>query len=160
MLGAVGSSVPEIDKAGIEIKTIRVNKNWRPFEAMSFPAFNYLDIINEDWEDSKFFEKVEQRFLFVIFRKGDDGETRLEKIQYWNMPYLDREEARRVWELTRSRVAIDASDLPKSRESRVAHVRPKARNASDTLLTPQGTHLVKKCFWLNKNYIGEVIRNI
>lgn len=158
ILGGAKRTVPELEKAGVELKTIRVNKDWMPAEAMSFPTFRYMDIIDEEWEDSSFFGKIEQKFLFVIFREDEHGDLRLEKVNYWNMPYLDREEAHRVWTETKRRVAIDASNLPKSSESRVAHVRPKARDAQDTLPTPQGTMLVKKCFWLNRGYIGDVIR--
>lgn len=158
ILGGTTRTVPELDKAGVELKTIRVNKDWIPAEAMSFPTFKYLDIVDEEWEDSSFFTKIEQKFLLVIFREDENGDLRLEKVNYWNMPFIDREEARRVWEDTKRRVAIDATDLPKSTESNVAHVRPKAKNAKDTLPTPQGTQLIKKCFWLNKNYIGEVIK--
>jgi len=44
-----------------------------------------------------------------------------------------------------------------SSESSVAHVRPHARNAKDTELTPQGEQLVKKSFWLNQKYIAKII---
>lgn len=152
-------TAPELEKAGVELKTIRVNKDWMPAEAMSFPTFKYMEIINDEWEESSFFRKIEQKFLFVIFREDDSGNLRLEKLNYWNMPYADREEARRVWEDTRRRVAIDATDLPKSKESRVAHVRPKAKDSKDTLPTPQGDMLVKKCFWLNRSYIGDIIKS-
>lgn len=158
ILGGTKQAVPELEKAGVELKTIRVSKDWMPAEAMSFPTFKYMDIVNEDWEESSFFSKIEQKFLLVIFREDENGDLRLEKLNYWNMPYLDREEARRVWEDTKYRVAIDASNLPKSTESFVAHVRPKAKNSQDTLPTPQGTMLVKKCFWLNRTYIGNVIK--
>lgn len=153
-------TVPEFEKAGIELKTIRVNKDWMPAEAMSFPTFKYMDIVDEQWEESSFFEKIEQKFLFVIFQEGDDGELRLAKVAYWNMPYADRQEAQRVWEDTKRRVAIDARDLPRSVESRVAHVRPKAKNALDTLPTPQGEELIKKCFWLNRSYIAATLKSL
>ncbi len=160
MLGSSKRTIPEFEKAGVELKTIRVNKNWMPAEPMSFPAFKYMEIIKEDWEDSSFYEKIERRFLFVIFKLDQNNELRLEKVGYWNMPYLDREESRRVWEDTKMRVAKDASDLPKSTESRVAHVRPKAKNAKDIIPTPQGTMLGKKCFWLNRSYIANVIKQL
>jgi len=150
----------ELDKAGIEIKTIRLTKNGSPREAMSFPGFKYLEIIDEKWEDSSFFDKLEHKFLFVIFRVDENNVERLEKVSYWNMPYLDRLEAQRVWEKTKSRVSIDASDLPRSSESAVAHVRPKARDGKDKLPTPQGDLQVKKCFWLNKNYIAGVVEKL
>ena len=150
----------ELDKAGIEIKTIRLIKNGSPREAMSFPGFKYLEIIDENWEDSSFFDKLEHKFLFVIFRVDENNAERLEKVSYWNMPYLDRLEAQRVWEETKRRVSIDASDLPRSSESAVAHVRPKARDGNDKLQTPQGDFQVKKCFWLNKDYLAGVVNKL
>lgn len=160
ILSESGSSILELVKAGIEMKTIRVNKTWKPNEAMSFPVFKFLEIVNEEWEESSFAKKIEQKFLFVIFRTGDDGIERLEKVAFWNMPYLEREEAHRVYEETKKRVRINAKDLPGSTESAVAHVRPKARDASDKIPTPQGDFHTKQCFWLNKNYIEKVVASL
>lgn len=160
MLGTTKRTIPELEKAGVEIKTIRVGKNWTPKEAMSFPAFSYIGIVNQEWEDSSFFDKIEQKFLLVVFREYEAGLYRFEKMGYWNMPFLDREEARRVWEETKQRVSINANDLPKSTESPVAHVRPKGKNAQDTLLSPQGIMLPKKCFWLNKHYIASILTSL
>ena len=159
ILSSGGTSVPELEKAGIEMKTIRLKQNGTPRESMSFPSFRYLEIVNEDWEHSIFFEKIESKFLFVVFKEDSLGAERLEKVLYWNMPYLDRQEAQRVWQDTKRRVKIDASDLPRISESHVAHVRPKARDSRDTLPTPQGTFLVKKCFWLNSAYIRRIVSN-
>lgn len=98
--------------------------------------------------------------MFVIFREDDNGTYRFEVAKYWNMPYADRQEAERVWTETKRRVAIDAANLPMASESRVAHVRPKGKNATDTLPTPQGQELLKKCFWLNRRYIADVIKSL
>ncbi len=76
------------------------------------------------------------------------------------MPYDDRLEARRVWEETKRRVFVDASDLPRMSESDVAHVRPKGRDGKDKLPTPQGDMQVKKCFWLNSTYIASVVADL
>jgi DNA mismatch repair protein MutH len=149
--------VAELEKAGIELKTIRLKSNGAPKEAMSFPGFKYLEIVNQEWEESTFFEKLESRFLFIVFREDNEGIERLDKVLYWNMPYEDRLEAQRVWEETKRRVAVDATNLPRGSESRVAHVRPKAKDARDTIPTPQGAMLVKKCFWLNRGYIQAIL---
>ena len=148
-----------LDIKDIEMKTIRVNKDWKPREAMSFPNFKYLEIVNERWEDSSFCVKLEKRFLFVVFRTDELGVERLAKVFYWNMPYQDRREARRVWLRTKKCVAKDARCLPTSSDSHVAHVRPKARNSGDRELTPQGAKLVRKCFWLNRDYIASVLKD-
>lgn len=157
ILAQNGQTLSQLEKAGIEMKTIRLKKSGKPRESMSFPGFKYLEIVNQDWEDSRFFEKLENKFLFIIFQEGDNGSETLLNAVYWNMPYVDRLEAKRVWEETKRRVSFDASKLPGISESRVAHVRPKARNGSDKLLTPQGDMQVKKCFWLNSSYISEII---
>lgn len=154
------SSVSELEKADVEMKTIRLKKNGTPRESMSFPGFKFLDIVNESWEESNFCDKIERKFLFVVFRMGSDEIERLDTVGYWNMPYQDRLEAQRVWEDTRKRVSIDATNLPKQSESNIAHVRPKARNKRDTLPTPQGGQHVKQSFWLNAGYVGEVLRNL
>ena len=153
-------SVLELEKAGIEMKTIRLKENGRPRESMSFPGFKTLELIYQDWEDSNFFEKLERTFLFIIFRPDKDGFERLFKVSYWNMPYEDRMEAKRVWQETKRRAAIDAKNLPKSAESHVAHVRPKARNGQDKELTPQGGMHLKQCFWLNSGYIAQVVESL
>jgi DNA mismatch repair protein MutH len=151
------SSVPELDKAGIEMKTITLNKSGKPKEHMSFPSFKFLEIVNEKWSDSSFCEKLEKKFLLVIFQLGRDNQERLVQARYWNMPYEDRNEAQKVWEDTKRRVALDARNLPKASENSIAHVRPKARNSHDKILTPQGDYHVKQCFWLNKDYLFKVI---
>jgi DNA mismatch repair protein MutH len=155
-----GSSVSEIAKAGIEMKTVRLQANGKPKESMSFPAFDFLQIGSEIWEESRFFEKIESKFLFIVFRTGSDGVERFEKAGYWNMPYEDRLEAERVWRETQRRVSINAHDLPGLRESSVAHVRPKAKDGNDKALTPQGDFQLKQCFWLNASYIAGVVASI
>jgi len=159
MLGTKKKVIPEFEKAGVELKTIRLTTKGMPKEDMSFPIFRYTDIVDEEWEDSTFFNKIEQKFFFVIFKYDDNGELRLHKVMYWNMPYEDREEAHRVWEKTKSQVIADKAEfLPKSSESPVAHVRPKGKNKEDKIPTPSGKMLTKKCFWLNKKYLAQQLK--
>ena len=160
ILCASNKRVVEVEKAGIEIKTIRLKANGHPREAMSFPGFRTSEIVNQDWEDSVFAEKLERKFLLVVFRMDAYENEYLYKVSYWNMPYIDRMEAKRVWEETKRLAAINARNLPRSRDSRVAHVRPKAKNRDDKELTPQGELVTKKCFWLNKAYIAEIVDNL
>lgn len=49
------------------------------------------------------------------------------------------------------------NNLPKSTESDVAHVRPHARNKSDTYPLPDGRELTKQCFWFNNAYVKKII---
>jgi DNA mismatch repair protein MutH len=157
ILEVEGRAPSELQMADIEMKTVLLNEVGKLKEHMSFPNFKYLEILDLQWEDSDFCERLERRFLFVVFQKDNRGLERLKKVFYWNMPFVDREEARRVWEETKRRVLINARDLPGARESHVAHVRPKARDSRDTEPTPQGERLVKKGFWLNNKYVQDII---
>ena len=155
-----GSSVPELQKADIELKTIRAKASGNLREAMSFPGFKYLDLVEESWDDSDFCQRIERKFLFVVFQAEPDGTEVLRKVGYWNMPFIDREVAREVWEETQRRVIAGSYVFPKSSESTVAHVRPKARNAQDLQITPQGTFEKKYAFWLNRGYLEQVVKGL
>lgn len=76
-------------------------------------------------------------------------------------PYEDMEEARKVWERARDAVAEGRYDeLPKESQSYVSHVRPHGRDSSDTIEGPDGKQHVKKCFWLNRDYITGIARRL
>jgi DNA mismatch repair protein MutH len=157
ILAAGGNSIPELDRAGIEMKTIRLGKNGKPRESMSFPGFKFLEIVKEDWEESSFSEKIEKKFLFVVFSPKDSDDEVFQTAFLWNMPYRDRLEAQRVWEDTKRRVATDATDLPGITESPGAHVRPKGKDGNDKIPTPQGGLHLRQAFWLNASYIGSLL---
>ena len=160
VLGNGADSVTEFEKSGIQIRTIRLRADGTPKEAMSFPGFSFTDLATQVWEESDFFEQLERRFLFVIFRIDELGVERFAGVKYWNMPYADREQARSVWELTAIKIRTSQTDFPKSSGNPVAHVRPHGRNAADTAPLPNGTLVTRQCFWLNKNYLKAVIGSI
>ena len=168
MLGLQGkvTNTEEFQKANIVPKTIRVNVDGSINENMSFPAFDFKKIVTEEWSSSEFKDMLEQtKFLFVVFRFSEDGILIFDDLIFWNIPEADLEEVRRVWERTvsilRNGVQLDTvgrityNNLPKSSESRVAHVRPHAKNASDISQLPDGRSMTKQSFWLNKTYIRE-----
>ncbi len=162
ILGTTKKTIPEFEKADIEAKLITLNRSGSPTEYLQFPTFDYMKIIEEDWSDSSFFAKLEKKFLFIIFQVGPDKKVRLSKTMFWNMPYSDRMEARKVWSTTKSRVANhQATALPKISENDVAHVRPHGANNTTALFpTPEGNMLPKMGFWLNKKYIASQITSI
>ena len=118
-----------------------------------------MKIADEEWVDSSFFAKLEKKFLFIIFQVGPDQQTRLSTTMFWNMPYSDRMEAKKVWATTKDRIANhNAENLPKISDGTVAHVRPHGANNTTALFpTPQGKMLPKMGFWLNKKYIAAQI---
>ena len=114
------------------------------------------------------------KFMFVIFKKKAHDNI-FKGIKLWNMPIsiLDNE-VKLVWERTREIISSgnivkyirhgkNYSNFPDKSFNRVSHVRPHARNLNDrydlpvrdklTLLTTYPKH----CFWLNNNYVREII---
>ena len=49
------------------------------------------------------------------------------------------------------------NNLPNSSFNGVGHVRPHAKDSSDTYPLPDGRDMPKQCFWFNAEYIKEEI---
>ena len=164
MLGIKGNHAEEFVKANIVVKVIRIGKNNKIREHMSFPTFRFKELAVEEWDDSAFGNYLrETRFLFVVYKFDENEELRLKGCQFWNMPYADLEEVKIVWRRAQAVVrdgvqiticnGIRYNNFPGQKENRIAHVRPHARNAQDTDELPNGTKFTKQCFWLNNTYI-------
>ncbi len=156
----------EFKKSGIRIKTIRLSKSGNPTEAMSFENINYFDILQEDdWYDSRLYELFTSRFLFIVFRDcGTDGKAdyRLQKAFFWTMPYEDLSTAEAYWRNIKDNVAsnrIAPEYFYRESDHKKFHVRPKARNASDLTVNPNGGYCKKYCYWFNHEYIRGIVEN-
>ena len=157
------AKIEEFEKAGVKPKTMRIKVNGMPKESVSFPRFDYFELVKTPFEDSNFAAYLDQKYLFVIYREDatEPGTYRLADVAFWQMPEDDLVEAERCYEEMRSRVANGrAQDSVKSSENRCCHVRPHGRDSKDTLPTPQGDEVVKKCFWLNARYLKDEIARV
>lgn len=186
LLGIIGNRAEEFEKAGIEVKTIKRNANGRIKESMSFPAFKFKELVNEEWEESevyKFFAGT--RFLLVEFVEHD-GKYVLASVNYWGMPISDLEgPVKDAWErtvdtirkgvvLTRKKNGSVSNNLPKISDHSILHVRPHADKAAyrfedgteignvekDANELPDGRWMTTQCFWLNSEYLEEVLDSI
>ncbi len=170
ILGIKGNKAEEFEKANIIVKTIRIGKNDKIKESMSFPTFKFKELVNEEWETSDFFNYLsETRFLFVVYKYNKNDELVLKGCQFWNIPYDDLQEVKKVWIRTKQ-VLIDGlevkvinnkryNNFPGSSENPVCHVRPHAQNAQDTYELPDGRMYPKQCFWLNNTYVLSQIQD-
>lgn len=181
LLGVKSNQCEEFEKAGIAVKTIRIMKNGKIKENMSFPPIRYTELAKETWETSFFGNYLaDTRFLFVVYREDEEGKFRLQGAQFWNIPTEDLEgDVRSVWQethdiISQGRLMINKDDrgryinnLPKKVNHPVSHVRPHGRDRNDVASLPEGTHIklgpgvtwdddttyTKQCFWLNNDYI-------
>lgn len=167
----------EFKKAGLQMKTIRVEQDGTIREAMSFENIDYKEVIDaECWEDSRLYEIFTGRFLFVIF-KADDGKIRyfdskkkryveeqsysLDSIFFWTMPTEDIAKAEDYWNHIRQTIKEDRIDPQhfNSPQNERFHVRPKGRDSRDLVDNPNGGKVKKYCYWFNNDYVREIVRN-
>jgi len=180
MLGIKGTKLDDIEefaKANIQFKTIRLEPNGKPKESMSFENIDFNRWLLDSFEDSQFYERFEQtKFLFIVFEyrtpyiKGLDRTAYFKKIVLWNMPEATiQNELKQMW--SEGRYVLQngvklvptkrgmSNNLPKASDNPVAHIRPKATNAKDKVKLPDGQMITKQCYWLDRNYIAEIVKN-
>ena len=90
----------EFLKAGLTMKTIRVQANGIIKEAMSFENIDYIEVAEcDEWIESRLYELFSSRFMFVVFREQTAGEEDyvLDDVFFWTMPQKDLEWAEVYW---------------------------------------------------------------
>jgi DNA mismatch repair protein MutH len=159
MLGIKANKIEEFEKADIALKAIRLKRNNRPKESMSFKQIKFKEIVGRFWEESDFYNELNRRFFFIIFKESDHDKMVFFKAMFWSIPEESLLEVKKVWKDAKKKISIGKyDDFVRISDDRIAHVRPKARNSQDVMETPQGTFEKKKCFWLNAAFIETQLR--
>lgn len=164
IFGVKSKHIKEFENADVSLKTVALESD-RDYvvESMSFPYIRFVDIVNQEWEESDWYKLLTSKFFFVVFRKSPDNKRenmKLEKVFFWNMPYSDLGIAKNLWNDTKRKVVegvYDAFITTKTNNS-VCHVRPHGTKGQ-TVMTPQGIRVQPKCFWLNNDYILEIVKS-
>lgn len=160
--GEVYSQFEELNKAGIRVKTIVLEKNGQLKEAMSFPAIRWKDLHDEEvWEDGDLYQAISGKFLFYVYQKTDeDNNPKFLKAFFWTISAIDLEKMRILWVDTKEKISKnDYKNFIKSSEHEVGHIRPHGRDSNDLCETPQGGFEKKKSFWFNRSYILGIVKN-
>jgi DNA mismatch repair protein MutH len=143
------------------IKMSRVNDESYPYEALSFPAFKHVELVNEDWEDSDLLARIEQMLIVPVrgrTRMTPQGECIVGEPLFWRPSKEQLDTIEREWTMFRDLISEGrADDLPKESETVAIHVRPHGRDASDVDPTPGGGQQTRKSFWLNKRFVHELL---
>jgi DNA mismatch repair protein MutH len=168
-------AIEEFEKAGIIVKTVRVEENNKIIESVSFPAFTFEEVANTVWEESRLAEISESRFLFLFLKSTGNRNYFFEKATFWIIPHHDRIRIEEVYQKTKRVITtgsivssitsqkngkiIRKNNFPKISDSRVCHVRPHGKDANDTYPLPEPDivtglkEFTKQSFWLNANYV-------
>ena len=71
ILGISDEHVDEFVKANIKVKTIRVEENNKIVENMSFPSFKFMDLLDEEYDESTLHDYFDEIRLFFFVWKRD-----------------------------------------------------------------------------------------
>lgn len=169
LLGITAKEFNDKNVSEIEIKTVLLKRNNIPKESMSFEQISYEEITEGNWETSEFRSKFEnKKLLWVVFKTNETYKNQkdlnlrsiiLLDAFYWNMPIEDLDgDVKELWIDTVDKIKqCDFENFKKISETKVAHIRPKAKNKNDLSLLSNGLQAPKKSFWLNNQYVGKQI---
>ena len=155
----------EFLKAGLTMKTIRVQASGIIKEAMSFENIDYIEVAEcDEWIDSRLYELYSSRFMFVVFKEQNAGKEDfvLDDVFFWTMPQQDLEMAEIYWNHIKHNILsnhISEEYWWKGSDKKKFHVRPKAQKADNLAPTPNGGKAKKYCYWFNNDYVREIIEN-
>ncbi len=190
ILGIRDEHADEFEKANIKVKTVRIEENNTIRESMSFPPFRFIDLVNEEYEDSSLYNYFEETRLFFFVWKKDGNVYRVKGCLLWNMPYVDlKVTVREEWEeykhiiqygvqfiksIDREGKVSFKNNLPNKSETKIIHVRPHAQKAAyrfkngekygnverDANMLPNGEYMTTQSFWINNNYILKQLKKL
>ncbi|HEM3459889.1 Sau3AI family type II restriction endonuclease [Streptococcus suis] len=186
ILGLTGDleKTQEFQKANMNLRVIRVDKNGLPKEDSPFKNYQFEELAsNEVWEESHpYLEICNKRFLFVIFKEVSDKLFVLDSIKFWGFPDRLIPEVQRVWIETR-KIIQDGVELSQngnkvstnflqSKVNTILFTKIHAQNTyyeirpnefvgkgklSDTDKLPDGRRITKHSFWIPKKFLKEVL---
>jgi len=156
------TKIEEFERSGLTLRVVRVSQSRSPYEATSFPAFRYAELVEEEWEDSSLLAQVSY-MLFVPFIGGErstpPGECMLGRPVFWRPSPDDLRLIESEWLMYREEIRRGLADnLPPASETKAIHVRPHGRDRKDVDPAPGLGPVIKKSFWLNKSFVEGILR--
>lgn len=156
-------SIADLESRGVHVKTVRAQLQRignKPFEPMTFPAFDPNELAKEAWERSTFRDSVKR--LLVVVTRGRDGESQREfKVDFgffWSPSAEDERLIAAEWEDVRRLVASGrGNDLPKESDTDRIHVKPKGKAGSDLVDAPGAIKMRRSGFAFNTAFLQELI---
>ena len=174
----------EFQKANMNLRVIRVNKEGFPSEDSPFKVYDFIELAqNDNWEESHVFQEIcNKRYMFVVFKEVESGEYVLSQVKFWGFPERLVDEAKRVWnetrtiinegvQLTQTKKGV-VTNFPQSKVNKFLFTKIHATNSyyeiekdvfvgkgklSDTNPLPDGRRITKHSFWIPKKFLKDIL---
>lgn len=186
MIGLTGDleNTQEFQKANMNLRVIRMNKDGLPKEDSPFKVYDFIELAqNGIWEESHVFEEIcDKRYMFVVFKEAEPGEYVLSQVKFWGFPERLVDEAKRVWnetrtiinegiQLTQTKKGV-LTNFPQSKVNKFLFTKIHATNSyyeiekdvfvgkgklSDTNPLPDGRRITKHSFWIPKKFLKDIL---
>jgi DNA mismatch repair protein MutH len=159
---ATGLVRADLVAAGIDMRVVQVDADYRPYESLSFPAFRYRELVEEEWHESELRSRLNQ-FILVPVMGGKGlaavGVCAVQPPLLWSPTDAQLRLISTEWRGFRDEVRSGrALKLTPASQTRYIHVRPKGRTALHTDPAPMVGPVVKKCFWFNRNFVADILQ--
>ncbi|WP_188353523.1 Sau3AI family type II restriction endonuclease [Leuconostoc pseudomesenteroides] len=164
--------VEEFNKAAMILKTVKFDAGGHNKESMSFPAFKFTEIVEEEWNDddgnpSASFHNLllDSTFILFVVQTDIEGVDVFKGIKFFNVSSEDIEgDIQYVWEDTvqklRQGVVLNGkrgvngyritNNFIKKSDDLIVHVRPHSQLSGYNALKPDADLLPSRARWINK----------
>lgn len=161
LLGSPSSSrePASYEPFGLMVRAVRVSMDGSPWEGTSFPAVDFRDVAEEEWESSPLVEQL-RSILLVVFRDPHKHvmESELDDIVHLQPTDSDVAVMREEYERFRTCIADSRpEDAPTESHTRILHMRPHGADGRDKVELPSGRLYRRSAFWLNRSYVQSVL---
>jgi DNA mismatch repair protein MutH len=156
------AQILEFAESGLTLRVSRVSPQLEPYESLSFPFLRYSELLEEEWVDSDLLSRIE--YMLIVPAIGDRRETpqrecRIQEPVFWRPGAEQIETIRREYEIYRAEIRTGHADrLTPASETSIIHMRPHGHDSGDKDWAPVVGKVTKKSFWINRGYVGRILR--
>ncbi len=165
----------ELELEGINIKVVRHNNEYYPYESMSFPSEKIKELEKSSWQSSNLSEYLNTLLIVPLFQPSKD--TKIDNFVlgqsfFWTPSDVQWEKIKNEWEMYRdefingkARVSVikrgnktfESLGITKSKDTSYIHMRPHGAKNSDRDEDSHGNIFCKQSFWLNKKFVQQIL---
>jgi len=152
---------------GMELKTSPLkqlrNKEYRSKERLVLNIINYIEVVNQQFEESDFWKKNANILLiFYLHQAGFDVlDYVIKLVDEWDFPNTDLEIIKKDWELIKQKIADGKAHELSEGDTFYLGACTKGANANSTRKQPFNDILAKqRAYSLKQGYVNHIIASI